>query len=518
MIQQPKPQLHTILHIPHRPDTTRTRGGYYSRELNVWVAEDLEAFLQTQTEEQHILLDAFARMALDAGRVHQAQIADAQNGGIWPSKWIEQADGNRLISFCQAHPEASHPYTCVRENGEILPFSQAYHAHLHPFCQGIEHALQMEEQSIRLQTGYLKALLDAFTPEEGRKSDLEKMGMVDTEWVRIPTDTPLLLLSEFTESYSDPLKKHVADQAEVQAWAGQVSELTGMPPWKFFFEFRVFAAGKDALTSAEIDALRKTNQRLYSPMGLGVPSEKAMTEFRKVVMVAGHGANPPKNAKNYPNQTWIRNAHGYRNIIYANQVEASIQAEILPSLRAAFDAEWVNSKSLTEQALRLRALCIVSHEECHPWLVFDEVSWMEEFKSDILGLWSLANSPAIQVDLGEVLKVDLGAMLLLHRYHLYLLEHGDGQFNDYHVGSTIFLNHLLREGVLVTDQGGMIVNVNGLSAQAALEHLAQRVITIRQGGETIQSLYEDLHDPAVYERFRGWKEHQAYFENLWRGK
>jgi len=164
MIAKQIPNLSTILQIPQRPDTIRTRGGFYSRELNVWMAEDLESFLQTQTEAQQHMLDAFARMAMDAGQIHRAQIADAQNGRIWPSEWIEQADGNRLISFCQLHPEAGHPYTCVRGNGETVPFSQAYHDHLRPFCQGIEHALKIEEQSIRLQAGYLRALLEAFTP------------------------------------------------------------------------------------------------------------------------------------------------------------------------------------------------------------------------------------------------------------------------------------------------------------------------------------------------------------------
>lgn len=513
-----KPHLNTILHIPRYPHTIRTRGGYYSPELNLWVAEDLAAFLQTQTESQLNLLEAFARMALEAGQVHRAQIQDAQNGGMWPSDWIKHADGKRLISFCQEHPEATHPYTCVTDRGETIPYSWAYQEVLSHLRQGIEQALSVDDESARRQAGYLKALLEAFTPEEGRKSDLERMGRVDTEWVQIPTDTSLLLLSEFTESYSDPIKQRVAGQPEIQAWAGQVAEQTGMAPWKFFFEFRVFAAGKDALSVGEVQALRETNQHLYAPLGLGAPSEKAMTEFRKVVMVAGHGANPPKNAKNYPNQTWIRKTHGYRNIIYANQVEASIQAEILPALRAAFDTTWVHSSELMEEALRLRALCIVSHEECHPWLIFDEVSWMEEFKSDILGLWSLANSPAIQVDLGDVLKVDMGAMLLLHRYHTHLLGRGDGQFNDYHVGNTIFLNHLLRQGFLRTDQEGWIVDVDGHQSRQALDSLAQRVIAIRMGRESVQSLFEDLYDPAIYEKFRGWPEHQMYFETLWRGK
>lgn len=510
--------LNTILHIPQRPDTIQTRGGYYSPDLNVWVPEDLDAFVLSLKKTQLDLLDAFARMALEAGTVHRAQIEDARAGRVWPAEWIRDADGGSLVAYCRDHPEAGHPYTCIHDTGEIIPYSQAYQEPLARLCLGIEQALQVTDESVQKQEGYLRALIEAFRPRSNQVSDLEKMDIVDTEWVGIPTDTPLLLLSEFTESYSDPIKKQVMGQPEVQAWAGQVSEQIGMAPWKFFFELRVFASGNDALTPQEIAAIRTTNRRLYGGLGLGTPSERAMTEFRKVVMVAGHGANPPKNAKNYPNQAWIRRTHGYRNVIYANQVEASIQAEVLPSLRAAFAAPWAQSGSLEEQVLRLRALFIVGHEECHPWLIFDEAPWMEEFKCDILGLWSLSNSTSIQVNIADVVKINIGAMLLLHRYHEHLLARGDDQFLDYHVGNTIHLNHLLRREVLVTDGQGRIVDVNPQQVPAAIESLAQRVIAIRQGHETISALHADLHDPSIYEKFMGWNEHQSYFEGLWGGK
>lgn len=510
--------LQTLQNIPSRPDTIRTRGGFYSPDLNVWVPYDLDAFLRGQKKTQLDLLDAFARMALAAGEVHRAQIEDARVGRIWPAEWIRDADGDSLVAFCREHPEAGHPYTCVRDTGEIIPYSLAYQEALTDLRLGIEQALQVEDESLQKQEGYLRALVEAFSPRSDQVSDLEKMDIVDTKWVGIPTDTPLLLLSEFTESYSDPLKKRVVGQPAVQAWAGEVSERIGMAPWKFFFEFRVFAGGNDTLTRDEIAAIRTTNQSLYGGLGLGTPSERAMTEFRKVVMVAGHGANPPKNAKNYPNQAWIRRTHGYRNVIYANQVEASIQAEVLPALRSAFATPWAQSQALEEQALRLRALFIVGHEECHPWLIFDEAPWMEEFKCDMLGLWSLANSTSIQVNMADVMKINIGAMLLLHRYHEYLLARGDDQFLDYHVGNTIHLNHLLRQEVLVTDRQGRIVDVNPQQVAAAIESLAQRVIAIRQGQETIQSLYEDLHHPDIYERFGGWGEQQDYFEHLWQGK
>lgn len=142
---------------------------------------------------------------------------------------------------------------------------------------------------------------------------------------------------------------------------------------------------------------------------------------------------------------------------------------------------------------------------------------MEEFKSNVLGLWSLSNSPTIKVDIGDVLKIDLGAMLLLHRYHTHLLKKGDEQFSDYHIGNTIFLNHLLQQGVLMTDRDGRIVDMNVKNILSALEGMAKRVIAIRLGKDTIQSLYDDLHKPYIYDRFPGWGENQAYFETLWTG-
>ncbi len=101
--------LQTLNQIPDRPDIIVTRGGHYSRELNVWVTEDLESFLQNCNKSQHALLDAFARMVLEAGRIHQAQIRDSKAGRVWPAAWIERADGDRLVSFCREYPEAGHP-------------------------------------------------------------------------------------------------------------------------------------------------------------------------------------------------------------------------------------------------------------------------------------------------------------------------------------------------------------------------------------------------------------------------
>lgn len=510
----PSNSMGKIQKIPFDSESIRTRGGFYSPGLNTWVADGFNEYLQNASESHTQLLDAYAEMALLAGKIHKAQLADNGRGRIWPAGWIENRSGQELVEFCRKHPHAATPYSCVTDRGEIIPFSKAYAEFLHPFCAGIERALASGDPSAGKQADYLRALQAAFTFQNDRQSDLEAMGVADTAWVRTPAEIPVLLLAEFAESYSDPLKS-LAQLPEVNAWAKEVSLRNGMGPWKFYFEFRVLANEDRVLSHADVESIRATNRRLYGGIEEILPSENAVTEFRKVLIVAGHGSNPPKNAKNYPNQTWIRQKYGYRNIIYANQVEASLSAEILPALRAAFNTGWSNTGELENDALRLRALFLVAHEETHPWLCFSELPWMEEFKSDILGRWTILNTPSLKDSFIRGLMIDLGVMLLQHRHHEYLLRRGDHQFADYHIGRTIFLNHLFNSGFFVVDSAGMIIDINHEQAMTALETMAGRILAIKQRKDSAQTLYNDLHSETIYDRFGGWRKNQAYFEKQW---
>lgn len=508
--------LQRLLHLPEAAGVVFPRGGAYDPALNVWVCHAFQQLIAESTAEQIELFAAFATIALAAGALHQQQIADSKAGNLWPQRWIEEKAGDQLVAYCQRYPAAATPYACVNDRAVVTPYSIAYREPLARITAGIERALACSDPSAQQQRAYLAALAAAYAYDPERQSDVAQMDQADCAWVEIPGDVPLLLLCEFTENYSDPLKRWVTHQPVVAAWARDVAAQNGLGPWRFFFEFRVLGLVDDVLTPAEIAGIRATNRRLYRELSDTLPSENVKTEFRRALITGGHGANPPKSAKNYPNQSWIRSQVGYRNIIFANQVEEKIKHEVVPALRMAFATPWAQSEQLMATIVRANALTTVAHEETHPWVTFTEVSWLEELKSTILGIYSILQTSALDQPIAECVLSEVASALLLHRYHHYLLRRGDSQFEDYYIGDTLFLTHLWRGGFFITDQAGKIVDIQQAKAEELLVSFAQSIMAIKQGQASPFALYEALFDEAsIYERFTGWAENQAYFERLW---
>ena len=508
--------LRQLLQIPDAPGVLLPRGGAYDPALNVWVCHEFRDLVAASSPEQIALWEAFADLAIAAGALHRQQILDSKAGNIWPQGWIEQQAGAQLVAFCQENPTAATPYACVTNNKNILPYSTAYRKPLAKLTAGLELAAACQDASAQQQQPYLQALKTAYRYEPNRASDLDHMNAADVAWVEIPGDVPLLLMCEFTESYSDPIKRLVDNQPVVTQWAQAVAAAHGLGPWRFFFEFRVLALVDTVLTPEEIAGIRATNRRLYADYSTALPSANVKTEFRRAVITGGHGANPPKSAKNYPNQEWIRSQIGYRNIIFANQVEEKVKREVIPALRAAFATPWAQADQIVETVVRANALVVVAHEETHPWVTFPEVSWLEELKSTILGMYSIVQNPAIVHDVADGLICEVASALLLHRYHHYLLRHGDSQFEDYYIGDTIFLTYLWRGGFFQVSAVGEICDVNREKATELLVSFAHRIQTIKRGQETPLALYEDLFaDAQIYDRFIGWAETQPYFESIW---
>ena len=508
--------LRQLLQIPDAPGVLFPRGGAYNPALNVWVCHEFRDLVAASSPEQIALWEALATLAIAAGALHRQQILDSKAGKLWPQSWIEQKAGNQLVTFCQQHPEAATPYVCLTDQQEILPYSIAYRDFLAQLTTGLDLALGCPDPSAQQQRAYLQALRTAYQDDPQRSSDLDFMNTADMAWVEIPGEVPLLLLCEFTESYSDPIKRLVDNQPVVTQWAQAVAAAHGLGPWRFFFEFRVLALVDTVLTPEEIAGIRATNRRLYADYSTALPSANVKTEFRRAVITGGHGANPPKSAKNYPNQEWIRSQIGYRNIIFANQVEEKVKREVIPALRAAFATPWAQADQIVETVVRANALVVVAHEETHPWVTFPEVSWLEELKSTILGMYSIVQNPAIVHDVADGLICEVASALLLHRYHHYLLRHGDSQFEDYYIGDTIFLTYLWRGGFFQVSAVGEICDVNREKATELLVSFAHRIQTIKRGQETPLALYEDLFaDAQIYDRFIGWAETQPYFESIW---
>jgi hypothetical protein len=149
---------------------------------------------------------------------------------------------------------------------------------------------------------------------------------------------------------------------------------------------------------------------------------------------------------------------------------------------------------------------MIAHEESHPWVRLQEVSWLEELKADVLGLYALLECPEIEDEIGDLVVVVVGAGLLLHRQQTEGEGAGAAQLQDYYIATTIFLTHLLRGGFFVRDQDGFVVDVARSLAAPLVASFAQRILAIKAGGETAAALYEDLYqDAAVYSHFRGWE-------------
>jgi len=504
--------------IPTRPTTQFPRGGAYDPATNVWICNEFEEIITEAGAEERSLWQGCALTALAAGALHRRQLQDNAAGRVWPAQWIREKNGKEIVAFCRAHPDAATPYACLNDAYHIAPYSTFYQQELSGVVRGLNALLHCGATSAMQQAPYLAALKEAYTVDPTRRSDLAWMNRADEAWVAIAADVPYLILCEFSENYSDPLKRLVLDQAVVSDWATAVSHENGLGPWRSYFEFRVLGRVDNTVTPAEIAAIRATNRALYMASSDFVPSTNVKTEFRRAIITGGHGANPPKSAKNYPNQAGIRRDIGYRNIIFANQLEEKIRREAIPALRAALPTEWIVSDAFVATTIRANALKVVAHEETHPWSVFHGITWMEEMKADLLGMYSIMNSPTIDVDLADLLVSSVAADLLLHRYHRFLVaEKNDAQFEDYHIGGTILLNHLLRGGFFQLDEQGMAVDIDRSVAGRLIEEMAQRIMAIKAGQESHSALYDELFDEeAVYRRFRGWSESQAYFEDLWR--
>lgn len=497
--------LQRLLEIPQAVDALSTRGGTYDPALNVWIADGFPQVVTESSPSTRRFLEALAPLAAAAGKLHLQQLADAKRGRVWPQAWQHRGAGAEVVAFCQAHPEATSPYACIDlAAGGAMPYTHRYREELERVGQAISGLLALGGDDVAPLMPYLTQLQRAFGFEAGRTSDLEAMAQADIAWLDVPSDARWLLISEFTETYADPLKHHVGNDAAVNAWAKEVGETNGLGPWKTFFEFRLLEQMDNLVTGREIEAIRHTIRELYQHVSDTTPSAKARTEFRRALINGGHGANPPKSAKNYPNQDWIRRDYGYRNVIFANQAQEKVRAELVPALRAAFDTDWSRDPNLEDRMLRASALFIVAHEESHPWVVCNEISWLEELKCNVLGMKALHYAEEIRDTVAEVVLNVVSGALCAQRKQPELMARGDMQLQDYYIGDVLFMTHLADGGYFSYGSDGMAVDVRGELAVPLVEQFVERILNIKRGEATAGELYRDLYrDAEVFRRFRG---------------
>ena len=497
--------LEKLLGIPSGKDALVTRGGVYDPTLNVWIADGFPAAVAGSAPETRQFFEAMAGLAVAAGSLHLQQLRDAKAGRIWPGAWLKGGAAAEVVAYCQAHPEAASAYACLEvEDERVVPYSHRYQVELGSVLEAIDQVLTRGGADGAPLTPYLTKLREAFRFDATRTGDEWAMGQADIGWLEIADDARWLLIAEFTETYADPLKHHIGNDPLVNQWAKAVSQANGLGPWKTFFELRLLELMDTLVTSYEIEAIRAMIRTLYQEVSATAPSMKARTEFRRALINAGHGANPPKSAKNYPNQDWIRAEHGYRNVIFANQAQEKVRAEMVPALRAAFDTPWSRDANLVERMLRASALFIVAHEESHPWVVMSEVSWLEELKCNVLGMYALHKSPVIRDDVATVVLNGVAGALNAHRQQPTLMARGEMQLQDYYIGDVIFMTHLADSGYFVYGDDGMAMDVRDELAAPLVEQFVERILAIRRGKTTAGALYDALYrDAEVFRRFRG---------------
>lgn len=489
--------LQQLISIVGDPAATFSRGGYYHPHRNIWVPEALAQMVQAEPPEHQSLLAACAQAALAAGQLHRRQIDDVCAGRIWPQAWVEQGDSAALQAAVQARPAVASHYTVVQraENGQVcaIPFSRYYADELATVVRALKLVERAGAAAEPLRA-YIQALRRAFTPTE-RQDDAPLLLEANRAWVKIPFDAPYLLLAEFTESYSDPLARVLARDAAAMSWLAERQ----LEPWKCFFEFRVLKLS-EGMSHDEVLAVRRTNKRLYSAWYSIADRvlERVSLEWRTALMVAGHGALPPRTAKNYPNADEVRQTDGYKNIIYINAIYGNAP-NLRQRLQDNFACPWTHTPDLEARIIRGRQIGVTAHEETHPWLPVS-VQWLEEFKASLLGLWSAYCADKFsQYDLESALLAAIAAALDVAVEHWR--KRAAGELEAYYIGDTIFIEFLRRSGVLSQDRDGRIVDVQTHHFNQVLPQLVNEVLAAVRGLQPAQELRAKYYDERVWDRF-----------------
>lgn len=438
----------------------KDRGGFWSQEHKIWVDRKLPDILRTLSLPESQYVEIMGDVGLTIGALCQEQLNDAASRRMWPQEIFEQGGAKRLLDAASVNLTILDPFS-ILPNGldaQSVPYSVAYHSHLERLSNYLQQVLELPDSpSAQAQAKYLQALIQAYQLTPTSSSDLKAMKEADIAWVGIPNDSPFLIFAEPTEVYYDSARVALAQDPQIAKWANQVTELTGLGPWRPFFEFRLLMKDESNVKVDEIAKIRETSRRLFAtPDDHEVP---VSLEFRRLILASGNGAHPAKTAKNYPNFEQIRSKIGYKNVLYTNMIEEGTLTQVLPALQNAINSEQLNRYD--EQALvRGTSLRVVGHEENHPFKRFRDTA-IEELKANVNGIKVLMDSGTFsEQDIEVAILTELGAAL--HGRSEMIKARAteniptQNAIEAYYTANTMLFNFLKNEGIFQPASDGTV--------------------------------------------------------------
>lgn len=491
-------------------DVKLDKGGNWSEQHGVWVDRSFQQFVAGLSSGERTMIDTFASVSLTVAQVFNRQVADAEQGLMWPDVVFEEGGADLVSELIELEVDAdtilglSDPYSTFGLSGferRALPYSKAYHGKLESLITQLQVLSGFHEAEAYEE--YLTALLAALERRPEKVSDFEDMRKADIAWVGIPSDATLLFMAEPTEVYLDPARVALGQDSRIAQWANQVEKSQGLSPWRTFFEFRLLVKDESMVTENEVMAIRRASRKLFSS-----PNEREVPvslEFRRLLVASGNGANPAKNAKNYPNQLDIRREFGYKNILYTNMIEMETNDHIIPSLTAAWGEQLVEGLGV-KRLIRGSVLLVVSHEENHPFRRLADVP-MEEMKSTVNGIVALSRSGLGRDDINSAILTSIGHGLHIRSMVTKARAKGDGvterKYEAYHRQYTMVMNALWDNRALLIGESGRLEGVDYDAAIDVFVDLAEELNAAQSGNvaETVPQFHEKYSDESVWDNF-----------------
>lgn len=487
------------------------RGGYWSIDNHIWVDSRFSKFVNSpllSPEAKYI--EKLGAIGFSVGRLFNYQLHHAEKGVMWPKELLAGDGAEKLLKTAESNPSILDPYSLISNGFEkpSTPYSITYKEELAKLNKELIEALKLDDSpSVKAHVAYLQALVRAYSYDRLRTSDLPFMEEADKAWVDIPSDSPILILVEPTETYYDPAKDVLGQHEGVSLLNKKVTDKTGQEIWRPFFEFKLMVKDESVMiTNDEVRKIRETSKLLFKQK-----TDKVVPvslEFRRLLLASGQGSHPVKMAKNYPNFENIRDDIGYKNVLYTNMIEEGTLTQFIPALKKAFGDQIVENFG-EQQLVRGTTLRVVGHEENHPFRRFRD-SPLEELKATVNGFKAIIESKQFSDnDINSALFTEIGAALFGRKEILEARAKNDKNketsLNGYYRGDTILMHYFLENGVFKIE-GDKLVGIDFNKLRASINHFSDYLqgVFVRDKANdqtAITKVYSQYYDEKVWNHF-----------------